>query len=122
RRNGGPRAGRPPLFRPAVPLPLGATWRGQVRPHPTAESGPAAAAWRCGDRRAAADHRRVREPVPRAGPGGADLMLVSDAVGAVLADLGADTVFGVVGSGNFHVTNALMSRGARVYAARHEGG
>jgi acetolactate synthase-1/2/3 large subunit len=49
-------------------------------------------------------------------------MLVSDAVGAVLADLGADTVFGVVGSGNFHVTNALVIRGARFYAARHEGG
>ena len=49
-------------------------------------------------------------------------MLVSDAVGAVLADLGADTVFGVVGSGNFHVTNALITRGARFYAARHEGG
>jgi len=43
-------------------------------------------------------------------------------VGAVLADLGADTVFGVVGSGNFHVTNALITRGARFYAARHEGG
>jgi len=49
-------------------------------------------------------------------------MLVSDAIGAVLAGLGADTVFGVVGSGNFHVTNALTSRGARFYAARHEGG
>jgi acetolactate synthase I/II/III large subunit len=49
-------------------------------------------------------------------------MLVSEAVGAVLTDLGADTVFGVVGSGNFHVTNALIARGARFYAARHEGG
>ena len=49
-------------------------------------------------------------------------MLVSDAVGAVLTDLGADTVFGVVGSGNFHVTNALVARGARFVAARHEGG
>ncbi len=49
-------------------------------------------------------------------------MLVSDAVGAVLTGFGADTVFGVVGSGNFHVTNALTSRGARFYAARHEGG
>ena len=49
-------------------------------------------------------------------------MLVSDAVGAVLTGLGADTVFGVVGSGNFLVTNALTSRGARFYAARHEGG
>src|SRR5215469_18601380 len=49
-------------------------------------------------------------------------MLVSDAVGAVLADLGADTVFGVVGSGNFLVTNALTARGARFVAARHENG
>ena len=50
-------------------------------------------------------------------------MLVSEAVGAALAELdGLDTVFGVVGSGNFHVTNALVSRGARFVAARHEGG
>ena len=49
-------------------------------------------------------------------------MLVSEAVGATLADLGADTVFGVVGSGNFHVTNALVARGARFIAARHECG
>jgi acetolactate synthase I/II/III large subunit len=49
-------------------------------------------------------------------------MLVTDAVAAVLADFGADTVFGVVGSGNFHVTNALIARGARFVAARHEGG
>ena len=50
------------------------------------------------------------------------MMLVSEAVGAVLTGLGADTVFGVVGSGNFHVTNALIARGARFVAARHEGG
>jgi len=49
-------------------------------------------------------------------------MLVSEAVGTTLADLGADTVFGVVGSGNFHVTNALVARGARFVAARHECG
>jgi thiamine pyrophosphate-dependent acetolactate synthase large subunit-like protein len=49
-------------------------------------------------------------------------MLVSEAVGAALAELGADTVFGVVGSGNFHVTNALVARGARFIAARHECG
>jgi thiamine pyrophosphate-dependent acetolactate synthase large subunit-like protein len=49
-------------------------------------------------------------------------MLVSDAVATVLTDLGADTVFGVVGSGNFHVTNALIARGARFVAARHECG
>ena len=49
-------------------------------------------------------------------------MLVTDAVAEVLAGLGADTVFGVVGSGNFHVTNALVARGARFVAARHEAG
>src|SRR5579871_4651998 len=49
-------------------------------------------------------------------------MQVSEAVGATLASLGADTVFGVVGSGNFHVTNALIANGARFVAARHEGG
>jgi thiamine pyrophosphate-dependent acetolactate synthase large subunit-like protein len=31
-------------------------------------------------------------------------------------------VFGVVGSGNFHLTNALVAGGARYVAARHEGG
>jgi acetolactate synthase I/II/III large subunit len=49
-------------------------------------------------------------------------VLVAEAVAGVLADLGADTVFGVVGSGNFHVTNALTARGARFIAARHECG
>jgi thiamine pyrophosphate-dependent acetolactate synthase large subunit-like protein len=49
-------------------------------------------------------------------------MLVSDAVGTALAGLGAGTVFGVVGSGNFHVTNALIAHGARFVAARHECG
>lgn len=49
-------------------------------------------------------------------------MNVAEAVGLALARLGADTVFGVVGSGNFHVTNALVANGARFVAARHEGG
>jgi acetolactate synthase-1/2/3 large subunit len=49
-------------------------------------------------------------------------MRVSDAVGRGLARLGVTTVFGVVGSGNFHVTNALVAGGARFVAARHEGG
>jgi acetolactate synthase I/II/III large subunit len=49
-------------------------------------------------------------------------MRVSDAVGAALAQLGADTVFGLVGSGNFRVTNALVACGARFIAARHENG
>ena len=47
---------------------------------------------------------------------------VAEAVGATLAALGADRVFGVVGSGNFHVTNALVAHGARFVATRHEAG
>ncbi|GAA2397723.1 thiamine pyrophosphate-binding protein [Nonomuraea africana] len=49
-------------------------------------------------------------------------MSVATLVGRVLAELGVETVFGVVGSGNFHVTNALVAHGARFVAARHEGG
>ncbi|MEV8633911.1 thiamine pyrophosphate-binding protein [Streptosporangium sp. NPDC051023] len=49
-------------------------------------------------------------------------MNVAQAVGAVLASLGVDAAFGVVGSGNFHVTNALIEHGVRFVAARHEGG
>ena len=49
-------------------------------------------------------------------------MLVAEAVGRALAAAGVDHVFGVVGSGNFHVTNALVAGGARFVAARHEGG
>jgi thiamine pyrophosphate-dependent acetolactate synthase large subunit-like protein len=47
---------------------------------------------------------------------------VAEAVGRLLTRSGVDTVFGVVGSGNFHVTNALVADGARFIAARHEGG
>ena len=47
---------------------------------------------------------------------------VAHAVGRALARAGVGTVFGVVGSGNFHVTNALAAAGARFIAARHEGG
>ena len=36
---------------------------------------------------------------------------VANAVGAALAQAGVRTVFGVVGSGNFHVTNALTAGG-----------
>jgi acetolactate synthase I/II/III large subunit len=44
-------------------------------------------------------------------------------IGTALArDAGVTTVFGVVGSGNFHVTNALTDHGARFIPARHEGG
>ncbi|MFI6531535.1 thiamine pyrophosphate-binding protein [Nonomuraea sp. NPDC050547] len=49
-------------------------------------------------------------------------MIVAEAVGRLLAAAGVDTAFGVVGSGNFHLTNALVRHGARFVAARHEGG
>ncbi|HKE20528.1 MAG TPA: thiamine pyrophosphate-binding protein [Kofleriaceae bacterium] len=49
-------------------------------------------------------------------------MNVAEAVGRELAAHGIDHVFGVVGSGNFHVTNALVAAGARFIAAAHEGG
>ena len=47
---------------------------------------------------------------------------VAHAVGTALARLGVTTVFGVVGSGNFHLTSALTAAGARFVPARHEGG
>ncbi|WP_255950031.1 thiamine pyrophosphate-binding protein [Streptomyces odontomachi] len=47
---------------------------------------------------------------------------VAGAVGRTLAGLGVDHVFGVVGSGNFHLTNAMTAAGARFVAARHECG
>ncbi|SDN78424.1 thiamine pyrophosphate-binding protein [Geodermatophilus sp. DSM 45219] len=47
---------------------------------------------------------------------------VAEAVGAALVGCGVDTAFGVVGSGNFVVTNAMVAAGARFVAARHEGG
>jgi thiamine pyrophosphate-dependent acetolactate synthase large subunit-like protein len=47
---------------------------------------------------------------------------VAEEVGRRLAEHGVDHVFGVVGSGNFHVTNALRAGGARFFATAHEGG
>jgi thiamine pyrophosphate-dependent acetolactate synthase large subunit-like protein len=47
---------------------------------------------------------------------------VAEAVGRALVRSGVDSVFGVVGSGNFAVTNAMVAAGARYVAARHEGG
>jgi acetolactate synthase-1/2/3 large subunit len=49
-------------------------------------------------------------------------MIVAEAVGRALVREGVDHVFGVVGSGNFHATNAMIAAGARFVAARHEGG
>ena len=47
---------------------------------------------------------------------------VAEQVGAYLARLGVGHAFGVVGSGNFVVTNALRHAGVPFTAARHEGG
>jgi thiamine pyrophosphate-dependent acetolactate synthase large subunit-like protein len=49
-------------------------------------------------------------------------MNVAQYVGQTLVDLGVSRVFGVVGSGNFHLTNAMIAAGATYVAARHEGG
>jgi thiamine pyrophosphate-dependent acetolactate synthase large subunit-like protein len=49
-------------------------------------------------------------------------VLVAEAVGRALARHGVDVVFGLLGSGNLTVTNALRDAGAQFYAARHEGG
>ncbi|MQY30720.1 thiamine pyrophosphate-binding protein [Nocardia aurantia] len=49
-------------------------------------------------------------------------MYVRDAIGRTLFDLGARVAFGVVGSGNFHFTNAFTAAGGRFVATRHEGG
>jgi len=47
---------------------------------------------------------------------------VAELVGRTLAQLGVGHAFGVVGSGNLTVTNALRSNGVPFTAARHEGG
>jgi acetolactate synthase-1/2/3 large subunit len=47
---------------------------------------------------------------------------VPEVVGRTLVASGVRRVFGVVGSGNFHVTNAMIAAGAPYVAARHEGG
>ncbi len=47
---------------------------------------------------------------------------VAEAVGRTIAAAGAAHVFGVVGSGNFHMTNALIDAGVGFTAARHEMG
>jgi acetolactate synthase I/II/III large subunit len=49
-------------------------------------------------------------------------MQVAEAVGRALARRGPPHVFGLIGSGNFAVTNALVAEGAQFVAARHEGG
>jgi thiamine pyrophosphate-dependent acetolactate synthase large subunit-like protein len=47
---------------------------------------------------------------------------VSEAIARVLVEREVEVFFGLVGSGNFAVTNALHAAGAAFYSARHEGG
>lgn len=47
---------------------------------------------------------------------------VAEAIGRTVAALGAAHIFGVVGSGNFHATNAAIAAGVPFTAARHEMG
>jgi len=49
-------------------------------------------------------------------------VLVAEAVGQALARRGSRHVFGLIGSGNFAITNAMVAAGAQFVAARHEGG
>ncbi len=47
---------------------------------------------------------------------------VADVVGTTIAAQGVQDAFGIIGSGNLVVTNALCQHGARFHHARHEGG
>jgi thiamine pyrophosphate-dependent acetolactate synthase large subunit-like protein len=49
-------------------------------------------------------------------------LIVAEAVGRALASLGVEAVFGLLGSGNLTVTNALRDAGVPFHSARHEGG
>src|SRR5215210_8562371 len=49
-------------------------------------------------------------------------MRVSEAIGRTLAERGVEVCFGLAGSGNFAVLNALHSAGVAFYSARHECG
>ena len=71
----------------------------------------------------AVDRRRaLLGDVPPGRPLIAQLVLVAEAIGRALAAHGVDTVFGLLGSGNLTVTNALRDSGARFVATRHECG
>jgi thiamine pyrophosphate-dependent acetolactate synthase large subunit-like protein len=50
------------------------------------------------------------------------MITAADATGRALAALGVGHAFGVVGSGNFAMTNAMIAAGVPYLATRHEGG
>jgi acetolactate synthase-1/2/3 large subunit len=49
-------------------------------------------------------------------------MRVAEALGRAVAKLGVRDAFGLVGSGNFHLANAMAASGVRFIPARHETG
>ena len=49
-------------------------------------------------------------------------MLVSEVAGRALHQQGVEVVFGLMGSGNLAVTNALVAAGGRFFSSRHESG
>src|SRR5699024_3397433 len=49
-------------------------------------------------------------------------VLVSEVVGRTLHRLGGDVVFGLMGSGNLAVTNAIVACGGSFVSSRHETG
>jgi acetolactate synthase I/II/III large subunit len=49
-------------------------------------------------------------------------MRVAEALGRAIAQLGVRDAFGLVGSGNFHLANAMTASGVRFIAGRHETG
>ena len=53
---------------------------------------------------------------------GEPVVTVAQQIGTYLAHLGVGKVFGVVGSGNFDITNALRAAGVPYVPTRHEGG
>ena len=66
----------------------------------------------------------LRQPRAGAGPRRAVKVAptVAQTVGRALVEAGIRQVFGVVGSGNFAVSNAMVAAGARFVTARHEAG
>ena len=76
-------------------------------------------------RRSAGRSRSSRRSWPssaRCSSGAPSQSIVAEAVGRALASLGVDAVFGLLGSGNLTVTNALRDAGVPFHASRHEGG
>jgi thiamine pyrophosphate-dependent acetolactate synthase large subunit-like protein len=71
---------------------------------------------------AVCDPGAVQNPVSMSTAAAHPPTSVADVVGATIAATGLTDAFGVLGSGNLVVTNALCAGGARFHHARHEGG